>query len=380
MSTQAPGNRKGSAALRVGRRGRLAVQLLGFLIGLGLLGWCITLALAPENRQQFQELRNASALQIGGLLALSLAYVVVNGLIFWIVLRPARRLPVLDVLAVNGIATFLTYLPFKLSAVVRVAIHNRRDRVPLLTIGSWFVATAVLMLIALGPAALAAVVWRQIDFVWLGLTALGQLALGAALLAAARAFRGDSGQSRLAVLVAKLRVRALNRALGSRAWSNVHSGFDMLSSPQTVAGAIALRLMDVAVQAARFALAAAILGVPLSFDQALLISLAYFMIGILSPVGVLGAREAGATGTAAVLFAAAGADLSESAAQIAPVALFVSATEGVVLLFGAAAGVAWLRPDRLLKVRAASDDQTGAPAAPLRDPRALTAEPVRSAE
>ena len=36
---------------------------------------------------------------------------------------------------------------------------------------------------------------------------------------------------------------------------------------------------------------------------------------------------------------------------VAPVFLLVTATEAVVYLAGAAAGIAWLRPDRLLRLR-----------------------------
>lgn len=327
-----------------GRAVRLGLQAAGFVVGLGLLGWCISLALKPENREQFQKLSDASPAQIGGLLLLSLIYLNINGLIFWLVLRPARALRAVDVLAVNAVATFLAYLPFKVSAIVRIAIHNRRDRVPLLTIGSWFMATAVLMLVAILPAAGAAVLWQQVDLVWLLLTVAGQALLGGVLLIVARVFRGESGQARLAGMVGRLRVQMLNRFLGSRIWTNLHAGFDMLASPQAVIGSTALRLLDIGVQGARFVLAASIFGIILPFDQALLISLAYFIVGVLSPAGVVGTREAAAI----VMAKSLGADIADEAGAIAAV-LLVSATEAIAFLFAAGLGVAWLRPDRLLK-------------------------------
>jgi hypothetical protein len=46
----------------------------------------------------------------------SLATLALNGLIFWVVLLPEKRLRVSDTLAtVNAFATMLAYLPFKLS-------------------------------------------------------------------------------------------------------------------------------------------------------------------------------------------------------------------------------------------------------------------------
>lgn len=337
---------------------RLLVQVVGFCIGLALLGWAVTMALG--NKAQLERLLDASPQQIAMLLGLSLATLIINGLIFWAVLLPVRRVRILDMQAVNGIATSLTYLPFKLSALVRVAIHNRRDHVPLLTIGSWFAAIAILMLAAVGPAALAAWWFRGIGAAWLVVTLLGQCSLVVILVYAARAFRGTEGQLRLARLAGMLRVPLLNRLLSSRAWTNLHAGFDMIASPGVSAGATALRLADLVVHVARFWVAATVLGVDLPIDQILFISLGYFLVGVLSPFGVLGAREGGAIGVAAALY---GGELGD----VAGVALLVTATETVVYLFGAAAGLAWLRPDRLLRVNRAQREAIAAlhqPAAP----------------
>jgi hypothetical protein len=336
-------------SLTRGRRLRLIIQFIGFGIGLALLGLCIALALTPENREQLQRLSEASPLHVGTLLLLSLITLNINGLIFWVVLHPARRLRMLDMLAVNAVATFLIYLPFKLSALFRIAVHNRRDRIPLLTIGAWFAAVAILLLAAITPATLAAAWRQQIDLAWLAATLAGCAALGLGLIVMARVFRGDEGQTRLVRLAGSLRIGLLRRLAGSRAWSNLHAGFSMLSSAKAVAAATLLRLADLGVLAGRFVLAAAIFGIALPFDQALLISLAYFMVGVLSPFGVLGTREAGAVGMAAALFGTAGADIAESASTFAAVALLVSATEAIVYLFCAALGLGWLRPDRLLR-------------------------------
>ena len=59
---------------------------------------------------------------------------------------------------------------------------------------------------------------------------------------------------------------------------------------------------------------------------------------------MLGTREGGVVGLAGLLGISGG---------ILPVTLLVGATEAVVNLAGAALGVAWLRPDRLLRAPAA---------------------------
>ena len=112
-----------------------------------------------------------------------------------------------------------------------------------------------------------------------------------------------------------------------------------------------LRLADLAVNAARFAAAAAIVGHPLAWDQAILAAIAYYMLGIIAPTGMLGAREAGTVWFvgAVGLGTVAGQSAQEAAASLTVLTLFITGTESVVLLAGAAGGVAWLRPDRLLR-------------------------------
>ncbi len=320
---------------------RAAVQVIGFLLGIAALGWCITRALQPENREQFARLGEAPASALLAILALTAVSIVLNGLIFWATLLPIRRLRAPDVVAVNAIATFLAYLPFKLGAVVRVLIHNRRDHVPLATIAAWFASVAAVIVAALVPPALASV-WRgRMDALWYGAGLGGIVVLGVSLIAVARWFRGERGLERMHSILDPLRLRAAQRFLQSRVWTHLHDAFTILSSPGVVAGTIGLRLADTAVQAGRFLIAASILGQPLAVEQAVLVSVTFFLIGVVSPTGMLGFREAGAAGLAGVLAFA-------TSEQFAPVALVVGGAEAIVNLAGAAVGLAWLRPDRLL--------------------------------
>ena len=152
-------------------------------------------------------------------------------------------------------------------------------------------------------------------------------------------------------------------------WGNLHAGFDMLASPAAVGGSAALRLADMAVHTSRFMVAASILGVALPPAQALPISMAYFLIGIVSPSGLAGLREGAASGIAGLLLAKAGAS-GHAASSFAPVALLVSATEAAVFLGFGLLSLAWLRPDRLVRVRASAGGAgTAVPSGPVPERR-----------
>ncbi len=323
---------------------RAVLQLVGFLAGIAALGWCVAQALEPKNRKQFAHLGEAPASLLLLILGLTAASIVLNGVIFWATLLPVRRLRTADVLAVSALATFLAYLPFKLSAVARIVIHNRRDGVPLAVIGAWFAAVAAVLLAGLLPPA-AASLWRGdrgIDGAWIAVAAGGIALLAAGLVVVSRTLRGERGIDRMHAMLDPLRLRPAQRFLRSRVWQHLHEGFTILSSPRVVAGTIGLRLADAAVQAARFVIAASILGQTLPWEQAVIISVTFFLIGVVSPTGMLGFREAGAAGMAGMLTFA-------TSEQFAAVALLVGAAEAIVNLAGAAIGLAWLRPDRLLR-------------------------------
>jgi hypothetical protein len=333
--------------MKQGRRSPLgvAVQLLGFLAGIALLVWCGLEAFKPANREQLARLGDASVSELITLFALSLATLVLNGLIFWAVLIPEKRLKAGDVLAINAIASMLAYLPFKLSVVARVAIHNRRDGVPLLTIAAWFGAVAVLVLTALGPVGGASLWRRGVDGLWWLASGAGVIGITLVMIALAGLLAGDRGLERIQRALALVRIGFLHRALRSRAFGRLHGVFGMLAHPGAVWGATAMRLADLGAQTARFVVAASILGVTLSWEQAVLVASTYFLIGMLTPFGMLGTREAGSVGLASLL-GMGGEDES-----LVVVILAVSASETLVTLAGAAAGAAWLRADRLLRVR-----------------------------
>lgn len=323
-------------------RWRLLLQILAFAAGLAILAFFIHKAGSPANREKLHALWQAPPRDIAALLALSLSSLALNGAIFWITIRPVRRLPLLGVLATNAGATFLAYLPMKLSAISRFVIHNRRDKVPVFTIAAWMGAVGITLAASLCPP-IGAAVWRQrIDPLFVATTAAG-LALAYALtLYIARHFAGERGLARLHRLTDPLKIKLLDRGMRSTFFHNFHAGFDMLAHPWTLALAMLMRTGDVLVQAARFALAAKVVGVELGWENAILIATTYFIVGVISPAGTLGTREGGATAFAALL-------PSLPTNGFIVVALVVGASEFVTNTTCGLAGLIYLRPDKLLR-------------------------------
>lgn len=330
------GDEAGAGPARARRAVRVAFQVGGFVVGIGLLAWCVRAALSPENRAQLTHFREAPAGLIGAVLGLSAISIVLNGLIFWATLSPVRRLRRGDVIAVNALATFLNYAPFKLSVIARVLIHNRRDGVPVFVIGGWFAAMGAVLAAALAPVAGATALTHRVNAEWLAAALAGVAGAIFLTVLLARVFGGARGLERLTAMVDALRVRPLSLLIRSRLSSDFHTSLTMLASPAAVTLAVVLRLTDMVVQGARFVILAGILGWELGLDEAFLYSVSFFVIGVLSPVGMTGFREWGTAGVAAF------AGVADPKAFVV-VPLLVGAVEAVVNLTGAGAGFLWLR-------------------------------------
>jgi len=330
---------------------RVLVQLVGFLASIGALGWAVSVALREENRAQLENLQNASVGQIMAIVGLSFGSVAINGILFWVVIRPVHSIRMTDVISTNAIATFLAYLPFKVSLIARVTIHKKRDGVPVLMIGAWFAAVAVLMLAVLGPMALVSFLLQEVNALW-WVGVVGSVAVSVVvLIGIARVFYGDRGVRRIASV-------GIMKGLTEReSFTKLHAGFDMIASPWSSAWAGVLRMADVLAFAGRFLVAASVLGLPISGSDALLLGSVYFIIGVLSPFGMLGTREAGTIGAAALFGVSAAAIGEGGASPIAAAVVFVTAVEAVVNLGCAGFGVAWLRisPEK----RGSGDGQDG---------------------
>jgi hypothetical protein len=314
---------------------RIAIQAALFLVGLGLLYWCYRIAFGPENREQLEKLRQATPGQIGALVGLSIGSLLVNGGTFAASLRP---LPHTDVLSTNAIACFLNYLPFKIGLLTRLAIHTRRDRIPIFIIGAWFAAVAVLLLTTLGCLMLATVIMPP-GLVW-GVIALGALVCsGAIIVFSARYFAGDEGLVHIRAIgdsIARgLHLPLISKIAASKPIAQLHSAGDVLARPDVVAANMVLRFLDITFMTARVVVAGTILGKTIAPGEAFIVASTGFLIGIVSPGGQVGPRE-GAIVIAARYFKLAQPD------AFAVVALLIAATEAIAFGAAAIAGALWL--------------------------------------
>ncbi len=335
--------------MRSKRRRNLVIQIVGILAGIASLAYAFSKAFDPSNKQQWAKLSDVSSGHLALIFALSAAALLVEGLSFWVLLRPIKRLRAIDVIATNNLCTFLAYLPFKLSAITRFVIHNRRDGVPVPTIMAWFGAFALVMMATFIPAVLLVGAMGAIDGRWGAVIGALLLVLGVGLLMVGRWFRGDAGVDRLVKFLRSLRLGRAEPLLRTRVWKNLHSGFDVFASPSTVVGALILRVAHAAILTWRFVAVAMVFGLAPSLSVSFQLAIAFFFIGAASPAGMAGLREGAVTGLAGILLK--GTPAEASIGTYAAVALLVSATEALVFLIGGALGLLWLRPDRLLKLR-----------------------------
>ena len=315
------------------------IQIIGFAGGLAALVWAVRVATSPQNREQLAKLSDATAGELILLMSLAATSVAVNGFIFWVVLNPVHKIRLTDVISINAIATLLAYLPFKLSVVSRFVIHNRRDKVPVVTIGAWILAEGILMAAVFGPIALVSLWQQEINTIWVITSLIGIYVCTIVGSWIARQLAGDIGIERLSKLGIK------DAIIARPSFMRLHSGFDMLGNARSTFLTNTFRIIDILAFALRFYIAARVLELPISAPDSLLLGATYFMIGAASPFGMLGTREAGTIAMASMVGISSAA-LSEDATGTVPIAatvLFVTAIEALVNLTCAGFGLAWLR-------------------------------------
>ena len=317
----------------------IVLQIMGFGIGIVLLGWAVRVAMREENREQLSKLSDATPGELMMLLTVAALSVGFNGIIFWVVINPIHRLRPTDVIATNAIATFMAYLPFKLSVVTRFVVHNRRDRVPIITIGAWILTEAILMMAVLVPIALVSFWLNEINALWWVVTIISIIACTLIGSAVARKLAGPLSEKLL------IKLGLGERIVSKPFFSRVQSGFNMLGNPKSSMAVSFFRMIDILAFSLRFYVAARVLELPISAQDSLLLGGTYFMIGAASPTGMLGTREAG-TIAVAELVGISSTAISETETGQIPIAaavIFVTAIEAVVNLGCAGFGIAWLK-------------------------------------
>jgi len=287
--------------------GKLFLQLGFFAVGIALLVWVIAGAVETEG---LWERIVANKMLVAALLGCTAVSAALNGLSFWVTVRPICRIPVWDLQRINLVANMLNYAPLRLGAIARVYYHVRVDRLTLLQIGAWFSLIGYLLLLALGACLVATLVRFQVDWIW-GLLVAAQMLAG--------------------ILAIRLFGRVPLVARHGR-------GFDrMVKDRFTLWTAVGLRIADMLVYVTRMGLAAAILGIGLSAPQIVVLAVVALSVSLM-PVGRVGFREAAVAVVAGGL-SLSGADIDANMKQLA---LVESAGEALVYIPLGILALPWL--------------------------------------
>lgn len=280
---------------------RIAIQVIGFVIGAVLVGWCVKVAFFGDT--DWSKIRSASPWMIAALLGTGLLGTILDGFVFWAIIRPYHRLKAGEVQAVNMTASCLNYAPVRLGTVFRIVYHARVDRVPLIPIFAWFAAITVTTLACMGSVVAATVLTGGPGAVW-------AIALGG--------FLAVSG----IVLWGLARAPFIRRRAG---------GIErMFGDPRALVAALVGRLLVLANGAVRLGVAAVILDIALGPAEVILLSVAALMLSF-NPLGRFGWREATVAFVTAQFASGAfeGQDVDAVAAQLA---LVESAGEALVII------------------------------------------------
>jgi hypothetical protein len=280
---------------------RVIIQLVGFLIGLAFVLYLVKIAFLGDT--DWSKIQDASPGLIAGLLLMGLTGTVLDGLVFWGILRPYRKLKVMEVQGANMTASFLNYAPIRLGTVFRIVYHARVDKVPLIPIFAWFAAITVTTVACMGSVVTATLLMGEPGAGWSVVLGLMLLGSGAAIWGLAR------------IPAIKKRAGGIDRMFGD------HRAL--------VAGLLG-RLLVLSSGCLRMGIAAEILGIPLGSSEVIMLSVAALMLSF-NPLGRFGWREATVAMVTAQFAAGSlgGEDVNAIAAQLA---LIESAGEALVVV------------------------------------------------
>jgi len=296
---------------------RLIVQILGFIAGAALLGWCIKLAVGGGD---WSKLREANVGLIAVLLGCTCVSLFINGATFWLTAQPIARVPFWDLQRVNLACNLLNYAPIRAGAIARVAYHLKVDRVHPLQIAAWFGSIFYIMGMVIAACLVATVIRPSIDWVWM-MIVTGIVITGG--------------------VVTRL-------IISHRLFAKYGQGIDrILRSHRVLWGASVLRIVDLSAFLGRMWAAATILDLQIPTHHLVVLALVAF-IARLIPLGRVGFAEAAVTALAARL-ATTGMDGASIEAAVsgsgpwAQLALVESAGEALILIPGGAVAILWLR-------------------------------------
>lgn len=273
-------------------------QIVGFLVGIGLLVACVWFAFRDPAENPWDKLRQAPTALVAGLIACSAVSLFLNGTTFWLVMRPVQDLGFWNLQQINAAANALNYGPLRPGLILRLVYHVRVDRLDLIQIGAWFASIAVVLLLVAGVLFASMIVRPEMDAWWAGLV-VGGLVIG--------------GLSTVLVMGHPLIVR------------HGRGADRMLRRGGVLWAIIGLRLADIGAFAGRMYCALGIVGIALPENGAsyvLMLALVALLAGLI-PIRI-GFREA-LVGLAASRFG-----VPESESVYASLALIESAGEALL--------------------------------------------------
>ncbi len=300
----------------------MALQVVGFVIGCALIAWCASRAFRG-GFDGISTLRAADPKLVAALLCGTLGSIACAGFTFWSVVRPLRRFGVVEMQAVNLMASLFNYAPVRLGLFLRCVFHWRVERMPATEITAWLAGVAVVTLGSLGSALVAGLVQIPLGRSELALDALWIATYGACLVFG----------SLLTLWIGRSRV--LSRLF--------KGGERVLTNPRVLVESLAFRTIDLSMWSLRMWAAAKIIGVELGPAQAAMLA-AVAILGAGNPLGRLGWREALVVLVAPYLITTRG-DVPATAEQLesltSQLALFESAGEAVIAIPLGTLGALW---------------------------------------
>ncbi|MEE2973061.1 MAG: hypothetical protein VX672_08040 [Planctomycetota bacterium] len=312
------GNEMPAPGMPRGRR--LLIQLVGFAIGVLLVGWCVKGAF-EGGEEGWNRVRSANPWLIVAMIGTSIGSQLVTGALFWTTIRPVRREGFWVLQGVNFTSGLLNYAPVRIGMLSRIVYHLRVDRMKLLLIMAWFGTVSIAMLGVMAAAVGATIVNPELDLAWIALFIL-PLVLGIVF--------GP-------MLIHLRPVRALLDRF-------IPGSVPMLTHRGWLSAGIGLRIVDLALWTGRIALAAMILDLELGPGDLLIIAVAALVVAM-NPLGRIGFREAAVSILAGYL--ATPADGEALDATFKQLALVESVTEAAALIpCGLVASVWWYRAIR----------------------------------
>jgi hypothetical protein len=285
---------------------KVVVQLVFWLIGVGLLIWIIIRAIETGD---WGKIAAADPLWIAVLLGGTVVSLAVNGASFWITVQSVRRVSFIDVQMVNAVSHMLNYAPVRLGGIARIAFHYRVDRLSLLQLAAWFSVVGYVLGLTVASCLVATLIHDSFDWIWV-LLVLGQIVAG--IIA-------------MQVMVSHRLIREHGRGIDT-----------LFHDARGVWGAVALRLTDIAAVTCRMAAALHILEIHLPASHMIVLAIVALAAGLI-PFGRVGFREF----CIAVAGAHLGALSSDEAVPWEQLALIESAGEAVIFIPAGAVGLIW---------------------------------------